>query len=212
MARLERLVESGAVAVVRTQDAGRLPAIAEALLDGGITAVEVTMTTPDALSAMTSVKEAVGDGGIVGIGSVTDAATTRAALQAGAEFVVSPVCKASVVEAAHADDVPAVPGAFTPTEAQRAHEMGADLVKVFPASMGGPDYIRALKAPLPHLTLMPTGGVGLDDAGAWLQAGAAVVGVGSALLAGAEAEGPAAITDNARQLRQSLDAARASNA
>ncbi|MFB6272031.1 MAG: bifunctional 4-hydroxy-2-oxoglutarate aldolase/2-dehydro-3-deoxy-phosphogluconate aldolase [Salinibacter sp.] len=207
--RVERLTEHGAVAVIRTNDASVLPAIAEALLEGGITAIELTMTTPNVLSSIEAVRQIVGEAGIVGIGSVTDPEAAHDAVGAGAEFVVSPVLKSEIVHAAHEHDAPAVPGAFTPTEAQRAHEAGADLVKIFPASVGGPDHIRALKSPLPHLDLMPTGGISLDAAGEWLRAGATAVGVGSALLDGAdlEREDPTQITSNARRLRGSLDTA-----
>lgn len=210
--RKQRLTASGAVAVIRSDDSSGLPAIADALVRGGVTAVEVTMTTPDALDSIEAVRESVGTAGIVGMGSVTDPQSAHDAAAAGAEFVVSPVCKASIVRAAHEHEVPAIPGAFTPTEAQRAHEAGADLVKIFPASIGGPHYLRALTAPLPHLDLMPTGGISLDGAGEWLRAGATVVGVGSALLEGGdpEADDYTHITDNARTLRGSIDAARKS--
>jgi 2-dehydro-3-deoxyphosphogluconate aldolase/(4S)-4-hydroxy-2-oxoglutarate aldolase len=208
--RRERLTETGAVAVLRTDAPAVLPAVAEALLDGGITAIEITMTTPSAQSAIEAVKDVVVEEGIVGVGSVTGPQMTQDAIQAGAEFVVSPIFKSSIVNAAHEFDVPAVPGAFTPTEVQHAHESGADLVKVFPASTGGPNYIRALKAPLPHLDLMPTGGVSKENAGDWLQAGAEVVGVGSALLDGVNLQGDnySSIARNARRLRENLDAAR----
>lgn len=208
--RRERLTETGAVAVLRTDTPTVLPAVAEALLDGGITAIEITMTTPNALSALEAVRKAVGEDGIVGVGSVTDPQMTRDAIRAGAEFVVSPIFKNSIVDAAQNEDIPAVPGGFTPTEVQRAHESGADLVKVFPASIGGASYLQTLKAPLPHLDLMPTGGVSTEDAGDWLRAGAEVVGVGSALLDGANLQGNdhASITRNARRLRESLDAVR----
>jgi len=207
--RVERLTEHGAVAVVRTDDASFLPAIAEALLEGGITAIELTMTTPNVLSSIEAVRQVVGRAGIVGIGSVTGPEAAHEAAGAGAEFVVSPILKSEIIHAAHEHDAPAVPGAFTPTEAQRAYEAGADLVKIFPASVGGPDHIRALKSPLPHLDLMPTGGVSLDAAGEWLRAGATAVGVGSALLdeANLEQEDYTQITSNARQLRRSLDTA-----
>ncbi|PSO43815.1 2-dehydro-3-deoxyphosphogluconate aldolase [Candidatus Saccharibacteria bacterium SW_7_54_9] len=206
--RLERLTENGAVAVLRTDTLTVLPPVANALLNGGITAIEVTMTTPDALSSIEAVREAVGEDSIVGVGSVTDPKTTQDAIQAGAEFVVSPIFKSSIIDAAHALDVPAIPGGFTPTEVQRAHEAEADLVKVFPASTGGPSHVRALKAPLPHLDLMPTGGISIEDAGEWLRAGAELVGMGSALLDGLtlRRDDYSQITRNARRLRERLDA------
>lgn len=208
-ARLERLLDEKAVAVLRAADPASLPPIAKALLDGGISAIEVTMTVPGALSAIEAVRKAVGNAGIVGVGSVLGADDALEAIEAGAEFVVSPTFKRSIVETAHQQDVPALPGALTPTEIQTAHETGADVVKVFPASTMGKSYLSSLKAPLPHLRLCPTGGVSLDDAGEWLRAGAAMVGVGSALLDGVdpETEDYASVTANARRLRQSLETA-----
>lgn len=210
--RKHRLTEAGAVAVIRSDDASGLSAIADALVRGGMTAVELTMTTPEALDSIEAVRQSVGTTAIVGMGSVTHPQTVHDAAAAGAEFVVSPVCKAAIVRAAHEHEVPAIPGAFTPTEAQRAHEAGADLVKIFPASIGGPEYLRALTSPLPHLDLMPTGGISLDGAGQWLRAGATVVGVGSALLEGGDPKAGdyAYIAENARTLRKSIDAARES--
>ena len=206
--RLNRLLDEKAVAVLRTDDPAALPPIAEALLDGGISAIEVTMTVPGALGTLEEVKATVGDRGIVGVGSVLGADDVLGAVEAGAEFVVSPVCKRSVVDTAHEQGVPAIPGALTPTEIQTAHEAGADVVKVFPASQMGQGYLGAVKAPLPHLRLCPTGGVSLEDAGEWLRAGAAMVGVGSALLERGDLETGdyAAVTKNARRLRQSIDA------
>lgn len=207
--RLERLLDEQAVAVLRTDDPVRLPPVAEALLEGGISAIEVTMTVPNALSTIEEISELVGAEGIVGVGSVLDANATLEAAQAGAEFVVSPVFKREIVDTAHQQGVPAIPGALTPTEIQRAHEAGADVVKVFPASTMGTGYLGAVKAPLPHLRLCPTGGVTLDDAGDWLGAGAALVGVGSALLEGIDPEvgDYYVVTENARRLRQNIDAA-----
>lgn len=207
--RVDRLLDEKAVAVLRTDDPALLPPIAEALLEGGIAAIEVTMTVPGALGVIEEVKSTIGDDGIVGVGSATGAADVLGAVEAGAEFVVSPVFKREIVDTAHEHDVPAIPGALTPTEIQTAHEAGADVVKVFPASTMGKGYLGSVKAPLPHLRLCPTGGVSIDDAGAWLQAGAAMVGLGSALLDGAT---PAAgdydqVTTNARRLRRTVDAA-----
>lgn len=206
--RLERLLDEKAVAVLRTDEPSALPSIAEALLDGGISAIEVTMTVPGAIGAIEAVRKVVGDDGIVGVGSVLAADDVLEAVLAGAEFVVSPTFKRGIVDTAHSQDVPVLPGALTPTEIQTAHEAGADVVKVFPASTMGKSYLGSVKAPLPHLRLCPTGGVSLDDAGEWIEAGAAMVGVGSALLQGAD---PAAgdydqITANARRLRRSVDA------
>lgn len=190
-------------------DSSRLLHVAEALVEGGLCAVEVTMTVPNALQAMRRVAREV-DGVLLGAGSVLDAETARRAVEAGARYIVSPVLDEAVIEAAHAEGAAVLPGAFSPTEVQRAYRLGAEFVKVFPAGMLGPAYLKALLAPLPHVKLVPTGGVSLDNAGTWIQAGARAVGVGSALLdREAIAEGRyEQITENARRLRASVDAAR----
>ena len=196
-----------AVAVVRTDEPDKLVQIARALGAGGVVCVEVTMTVPNAIEGIQAVSDALGDGVLVGAGSVTDAATAEAAVEAGARYVVSPVFKREVVEAAHAAGAAAMPGCFTPTEIQAAHEAGADVVKVFPAGALGVGYLRSVLAPLPHLKLMPTGGVTLDNAAEWLRAGAVAVGAGSALV---EADAVAAgdwsrLTANAERLRAAVD-------
>ena len=141
---------------------------------------------------------------------MTDAATARAVIDAGATFVVGPVFRPEVIAVCHEHDVPAVPGCFSPTEILAAHEAGADIVKVFPATMLGPQFIKDVRAPLPQLKLMPTGGVTLENAGDWIRAGAVAVGVGSALVdAGAIASGQFdVISANARRLIASVNAAR----
>lgn len=202
------LVESGAIAVIRMADAQKLQKSIEAIHEGGIHAIEITMTTPNALHAIEEAASVFSDEEqvLIGAGSVLDGVTARQAISAGAKYVVSPVLKPEMIEVCHRYDVPAIPGTFTPSEVQRAHELGADLVKVFPASTVGPEFFRALKGPLPHVKLMPTGGVSLTNAGQWLEAGASVVGVGSALL---DNEAIAnnefgQLTENARTLRQSI--------
>ncbi|MEM6328172.1 MAG: bifunctional 4-hydroxy-2-oxoglutarate aldolase/2-dehydro-3-deoxy-phosphogluconate aldolase [Bacteroidota bacterium] len=198
-----------AVAVVRTDEPGKLVSIARALARGGVVCFEVTMTVPTALDGIRAVTEALGEAVLVGAGSVTDAATTEAAVNAGARYVVSPVFKREIIEAAHAMDAAAMPGCFTPTEILTAHEAGADVAKVFPAGSLGPGFIKGVLAPMPFLKLMPTGGVSLDNATEWLRAGAVAVGAGSALV---ERDAVASgdwdrLTANARRLRQSVDAA-----
>jgi 2-dehydro-3-deoxyphosphogluconate aldolase/(4S)-4-hydroxy-2-oxoglutarate aldolase len=198
-----------AVAVVRTDEPDKLVQIAQALQVGGVVCFEVTMTVPNALDGIRAVVDAMRGSVLVGAGSVTDAETARAAVEAGARYVVSPVFKREVVEAAHEAGAAAMPGCFTPTEILAAWEAGADVVKVFPAGALGPGFVKGVLAPLPRLKLMPTGGVTLDNAAEWLRAGAVAVGAGSALV---EAEAVAAgdwarLTDNARRLRQSVDAA-----
>jgi 2-dehydro-3-deoxyphosphogluconate aldolase/(4S)-4-hydroxy-2-oxoglutarate aldolase len=176
------LTDPGIIAIVRTQKPAQVLPLFEALLAGGVRAIEITMTTPNALGAIREAHEKLGERALVGVGTVLDADTCRAAIAAGAEFVVSPICRAEIVTAAHALDRPVMLGAYTPTEAQLAHEAGADFVKLFPADTLGPSYIKALLAPLPHLRIVPTGGVDVDTAGDFLKAGCAALGVGSALV------------------------------
>ena len=208
---LDAALAPGAVAVIRLADSGRLVRLAEALAEGGVTAIEVTMTTPNALDVIEAVDREMGDAIALGVGSVLDAETTRQAVDAGARYVVSPVFKSEVVKEAHRMGVPAMPGCFTPTEILAATEAGADVIKVFPADVFGPSFFKAVLAPMPHLRLMPTGGVSLTNAGDWIRAGAVAVGVGSALLdKRAIADGDwATLTANARTLRQSVEEGRA---
>ena len=179
---IELLTNPGVIAIVRAPSADKFLPIGEALLAGGVIAVELTMTTPGALQAIEEGVRQLGERAVVGVGTVLDLATCRAAIAAGAEFVVTPICRTELVKAAHAADRPVMLGAYTPTEAQAAHEAGADFVKLFPADGLGPAYIKALRAPLPHLRIVPTGGVDANTAGAFIKAGCAALGVGSALV------------------------------
>ena len=176
------LIRRGAVAVIRMTDTERLLRVVEAICEGGVTAIEITMSVPRAFEMIEEVVRRLGDSALVGAGTVLDAETARLAIAAGARYVVSPVFKPEIIRTAHRYDVPALPGAFTPTEILAAHEAGADIVKVFPADVVGMTFFKAIKAPMPQLRLMPTGGVTLTNAGDWLRAGACAVGVGSALL------------------------------
>lgn len=208
---LDDIIESGAVAVIRMSDAQKLMHVIDAVREGGITAIEVTMTTPNALQVIEEVARTMSDTVQIGVGSVLDAGMAQQAISAGARYVVSPVFKPEIVEAAHAHDLPVMPGAFSPTEIQLAHEAGADVIKVFPADIVGMAFFKAILAPMPHLRLMPTGGVSLTNGGDWIRAGAVAVGVGSALLnKTAIAEGNyAVLTENARTLRRSIAEGRA---
>lgn len=213
-ATVARITAEKAVAVVRTDSPDALVELARALREGGVTCIEITMTVPNALDAIRLVAQELGRDAeapsvLVGAGSVLDAGAAEAAVEAGARYVVSPVFKREVVEAAHANDAAAMPGCFTPTEILAATEAGADVVKVFPADVLGMPFFKGVLAPMPHLRLMPTGGVSLTNAGEWLRAGAVAVGVGSALLdKRAVAAGDwAALTENARRLRAAVDAA-----
>jgi 2-dehydro-3-deoxyphosphogluconate aldolase/(4S)-4-hydroxy-2-oxoglutarate aldolase len=204
------LEELGAVAVVRLESAERLRPVVDALIEGGIRAVEVTMTTSGALESLAACSGALGDAVVLGAGTVLDAGTARMAVAAGARFVVGPTLCPDVIRTCRHYDVVSIPGAFTPTEIEAAWEAGADMVKVFPGGLLGPAYLRELRGPLRHLRLMPTGGVTLDDAADFLRAGAVAVGVGGALVErGAVERGDyAAITERARRLAAAVREAR----
>jgi 2-dehydro-3-deoxyphosphogluconate aldolase/(4S)-4-hydroxy-2-oxoglutarate aldolase len=176
------LRDPGVIAVVRAPKAELCIPLARALLDGGLIAVEITMTTPNAVEAIRAATHELGSKVLIGVGTVLNAGTANAAIEAGAEFVVSPITRKEIVDAAHAHDRPVMLGAYTPTEAQTAHEMGSDFIKIFPADTLGPTYIKALRAPLPHLQIVPTGGVDLNTIAAFLKAGSVAVGAGSSLV------------------------------
>ncbi|MDR9364784.1 MAG: bifunctional 4-hydroxy-2-oxoglutarate aldolase/2-dehydro-3-deoxy-phosphogluconate aldolase [Balneolaceae bacterium] len=171
-----------AVAVIRIPDSNLYEEVAEAMYEGGIRVSEITMTVPNAISLIKKAVANSPDDAIIGVGSVTNAEMTEKAVEAGAKFVVSPIMKKEIIDKANELDVPVMPGAFTPTEIQQAWDWGADIIKVFPANIVGMNFFKAVKAPLPHLKLMPTGGVSLTNGGEWIKAGACAVGVGSALL------------------------------
>src|SRR6266850_2660164 len=172
----------GVVAVIRLKDPAKLRAVVDALAEGGVRALEVTMTVPRAIDLIRELAPTLPPGFLLGAGTVTDAEMAKRVIDAGARYVVSPVFRPSVIAACHERDVPVMPGCFSPTEILDAHDAGADIVKVFPATMLGPQFIRDVRAPLPQVKLMPTGGVTLDNAGDWIRAGAVAVGVGSALV------------------------------
>ena len=172
---------AGIVAVIRIKDPGKLQAVVDAISQGGIRALEVTMTVPGAIELIADLAPRMPHGFLLGAGTVLDAETAIKVIDAGARFIVSPVFRRDVIEACHSRDVAVTPGCFTPTEILDAWDAGADIVKVFPATALGPGYIKDVRAPLPHVKLMPTGGVTLDNAGEWITAGAVAVGVGSAL-------------------------------
>jgi 2-dehydro-3-deoxyphosphogluconate aldolase / (4S)-4-hydroxy-2-oxoglutarate aldolase len=177
------LTNPGIIAVVRAQKTEQVMPLAEALLAGGVIAIEITMTTPNAIAAIRDASRQLGQRALIGVGTVLDSDTCRAALDAGAEFVVSPICRPEFVAIAHAAQRPVMLGAYTPTEAQGAHEAGSDFIKIFPADGLGPGYIKALRAPLPHLRIVPTGGVDVNNVADFLKAGCAAVGVGGSLVA-----------------------------
>jgi 2-dehydro-3-deoxyphosphogluconate aldolase / (4S)-4-hydroxy-2-oxoglutarate aldolase len=179
---LSRVLECGIVAVVRAPDPTHLVHVIRALADGGVTVAEVTFTVPDAVGVIRAAKKELGDKVLLGAGTVLDSETARAALLAGAEFVVSPTVNLDVIRLCRRYDKLVFPGAFTPTEILTAWEAGADVVKVFPADLHGPGFFKAMKGPLPHVKLMPTGGVDLNTAAEYLRAGACCLGIGSQLV------------------------------
>jgi 2-dehydro-3-deoxyphosphogluconate aldolase / (4S)-4-hydroxy-2-oxoglutarate aldolase len=179
---LKRILEGGIVAVVRSETSEPLVKVVEALALGGVTAAEITFTVPDAIEVIRQVRRAVGDSLVLGAGTVLDSETARAAILAGAEYIVSPIVNVDVIRLCRRYDKVVMPGALTPTEVVSAWESGADVVKIFPADLGGPPYLKALRGPLPQIRLMPTGGVDLSTAGSFIKAGACCLGVGSSLV------------------------------
>lgn len=181
-AALELVREKGVVAIMRANSSDQLLAAADAVKAGGVNAIEVTMTTPGAIEVIKQATARYGDDVLFGVGSVLDPETARAAILAGAQFVVCPTLNLATIQLCKRYSVPVVPGAFTPTEAITAWEAGADMVKIFPASIGGPSLIKAIKGPLPQIKLVPVGGVNLDTTADFIRAGAEVVGVGGSLV------------------------------
>ena len=173
---------AGIIAVIRIADAQRLRAIVDALVEGGVGVIEVTMTVPGAVDLIRHLSTALPPGVLLGAGTVLDVETASHVIDAGATFVVSPVLKPALIECGHRRDVVVMPGCFSPTEILTAWEAGADFVKVFPATSLGPSFFKDVKGPLPSVKLIPTGGVTIDNAADWIRAGAAAVGVGTALL------------------------------
>jgi len=186
--------------------------VAQAIKDGGVDVIEFTMTTPNALGIIEGSARQFGEEVLLGAGTVLDSETARAAILAGARFIVAPALSRATIEMCHRYGAVAIPGALTPTEILTAWEWGADLVKVFPARLGGARYIKDVLAPLPQVRLVPTGGVGPGNAAEFIRAGAAVVAVGSALVdKRAVAEGRFdLLTEKARQLRAAVREGRAS--
>ncbi len=181
--QLHKIHECGIVAVIRARSGELLADVAEALAAGGVTVMEVTFTVPGALRVLERVADQMGDRVLLGAGTVLDTETARAAMLAGAEFIVSPSTNVDVIRLCSRYDKAVLPGALTPTEVVQAWEAGADIVKVFPAdALGGAAYLQALRGPLPQVCLMPTGGVNLDTAAGFLRAGAFALGVGSSLV------------------------------
>jgi 2-dehydro-3-deoxyphosphogluconate aldolase/(4S)-4-hydroxy-2-oxoglutarate aldolase len=179
---LRQILDCGIVAVVRSPDSQQLVEVVRALADGGVTVVEITMTVPDALGVLRQVRQTLGDRVLLGAGTILDPETARAALLAGAEYLVAPTLNLDVIRLCQRYSKLVMPGAFTPTEILTAWEAGADIVKVFPAEVVGPAFFKAMRGPLPQIRLMPTGGVDLITAADFLRAGACCLGLGSQLV------------------------------
>src|SRR5262245_38429205 len=180
--QLQRVLDCGIVAVVRSPDSQQLVEACAALADGGVTVVEITLTVPDALDVVRQVRRDLGDRVLLGAGTILDAETGRAAILAGAEYLVAPTLNLDVIRLCKRYGKLVMPGCFTPTEILTAWEAGADIVKVFPADVLGPAFFKAVRAPLPQVRLMPTGGVDLNTAAEFLKAGACCLGVGGQLV------------------------------
>ena len=212
---LRRIAEVGVVPVVRASSAEEALRVAEAIREGGVNVLEITMTVPGAVRVIERVADAFGDSVVVGAGTVLDAETARACMLAGAAFVVGPSLDTATVEICRRYSVAVLPGALTPTEVVKAWQAGADVVKVFPCgALGGAKYLKSLKAPLPQIELMPTGGVSLSTAADFIAAGAFALGVGADLVnTKAIREGrPEEVTEAARAYVEAVRRARAGSA
>jgi len=179
---IDRIINPGILAVIRADSSEQLMGVAEALYEGGVTGLEVTMTTPNALQVISDVSKRFGKKVLVGVGTVLDTETCRAAILAGAQFAVTPVLRPDVIKMCNRYGIPIAAGAYTPTEAITAYESGADFVKIFPADQLGPQYIKNILGPLPQLRIIPTGGVTVATVDAFIKAGCVALGAGSSLV------------------------------
>lgn len=206
----QQIQDAGVVAVIRARNIEQLTGLTEALLAGGVSAIEVTMSTPKAIKGIELLADKFGDKAVIGVGTVIDAATCQEAIAAGAQFVVSPVFDQEIVATTKRYGKISVPGAYTPTEILRAWTAGADVVKVFPATTLGPGYLKDILAPMPQIKLTPTGGVDAKNTGEWIKAGAICVGAGSALVTkdALAKDDWASVTTLAKQFTDAVKAAR----
>jgi 2-dehydro-3-deoxyphosphogluconate aldolase/(4S)-4-hydroxy-2-oxoglutarate aldolase len=207
---LSRIIESGVVAVIRLKDTNRLLKVIEAVRQGGVKCIEITMTVPGAVEIIRQLSSAVPPDVLIGAGTVIDEATANQVIDAGATFVVGPVFNLGVVSLCGKRDVAVMPGCYTPTEILTAWNAGADIIKVFPATSLGPKYFKDLRGPFPDIRLMPTGGVTIDNVGEWIAAGACAVGVGSDLIdkKAIDEERYEVLTERARRMVQNFVAAK----
>jgi 2-dehydro-3-deoxyphosphogluconate aldolase/(4S)-4-hydroxy-2-oxoglutarate aldolase len=179
---MRRVLDCGIVAVVRSAESAPLVDVCRALAEGGVDVAEITFTVPDALDVLKAARKALGDRMLLGAGTVLDPETARAAFLAGAEYIVSPSLDLEVIAMARRYGKLVMPGCFTPTEITKAWQAGADIIKVFPAEVVGPAFFKAVRGPLPQVRMMPTGGVDLNTAASFLEAGACCLGIGSQLI------------------------------
>ncbi|HEY1847808.1 MAG TPA: bifunctional 4-hydroxy-2-oxoglutarate aldolase/2-dehydro-3-deoxy-phosphogluconate aldolase [Opitutaceae bacterium] len=205
---LERIIREKVIALIRADGPGSLLECAGALAAGGLNVIELTMTTPGAIGVLAQASKSM-PGALLGLGTVLDAATVKAGVAAGARFIVTPGLRPEVIKAAHEEGVPVLSGAFTPTEVAAAADLGADIVKIFPAEFFGPAYIKSLRAVFPNIRLMPTGGVTAKTLGDFLKAGACAAAAGSSLVepAALKARDWPAVTARAREFAQAAAAA-----
>lgn len=207
---LQRVKKLGLLAVIRGPSEALTLKMVDALVAGGVTGIEITYSTPNAPGVVKALAEAYGETILLGMGTLVEPRQAEEARQAGAQFLVSPICEPGLVAAMAASGLAVMAGALTPTEVMQAHRLGADVVKVFPGSVGGPDYIKALRGPFPHIPLMPTGGVSIENVTAWFAAGVIAVGAGSELCPRSLAEAGefGKIAENARVFNEAVHKAR----
>jgi len=206
---LEKIYTYGVVAVIRLKNREKLEKVVEAISKGGVRCIEITMTIPDAVEVICSLAGTLPADIILGAGTVTDTQTAEAVIKAGAQFVVSPIFSRKIINVCKDADVVCMPGCYTPTEIFSAWTAGADVVKVFPATSLGPKYFKDIAVPFPHIKMMPTGGVTIDNVGEWIAAGAVAVGIGSDLLdkKSIEEEHYEALTERALKMYMNFKAA-----
>jgi len=209
---VNKIIENVVVAVIRLKDEKKLLQVVEAIYLGGVKTIEITLTVPNALESLAKLKKEFTGDILVGVGSVLSVDSAKQAIDAGAQFIVSPIFKKEILEYVGSKNLPMCPGAFNPTEIFSAYELGADIVKVFPADVVGMDFFKSIKSPMPQLKLMPTGGVTLTNAAQWLAKGACAVGIGSALVDQKliENNNYSEVTKNAKTLMDTISSYRSS--
>jgi 2-dehydro-3-deoxyphosphogluconate aldolase/(4S)-4-hydroxy-2-oxoglutarate aldolase len=207
---IQKIKSLGLLAVIRGPSYAQTLAMVDALVAGGVTGIEITYSTPQAEEVVKALANRYGDGILLGMGTLTRPEQAEASRQAGASFLVSPICEIELVKAMLKTGLVVMAGALTPTEVFQAHDLGADIVKIFPGSLTGPSYIKALRGPFPDIPMLPTGGVNLENVGEWFAAGAVAVGAGSELCPKklVEAGEFEKITDNARRFVDAIRQAR----